>query len=64
MNRPYVKTERLVAVFILGTLLFNYPMLALFNRPIMVGAIPLVFAYVFVAWALVIGLLVLIMESK
>ncbi|HJV26815.1 MAG TPA: hypothetical protein VJ673_14095 [Aromatoleum sp.] len=64
MNRPYVKTQRLVTLFILGTVLFNYPLLALFNRPVLVGVFPLFFVYVFAAWALLIGLLVLVMESK
>ena len=27
-----VKSQRLVALFLLGVLLFNYPLLALFNR--------------------------------
>jgi hypothetical protein len=64
MNRPYVKTQRLVTLFILGTLLFNYPLLALFNRPVLIGAFPLLIVYVFSAWALLIGLLILIMENK
>jgi hypothetical protein len=52
-------SQRLVAVSVLGALLFNYPLLALFNRAVLVLGIPLVYLYVFAAWALVIGLIAL-----
>ena len=48
--------QRLVALFALGVLLFNYPMLALFDQPGMVLGVPTVFAYLFSAWALLIAL--------
>ena len=47
---------RLAALFALGGLLFNYPLLALFDRPMLVAGVPLVYAYLFGAWALLIGL--------
>ena len=53
------KSQRLIALSVLGALLFNYPLLALFNRPLLVFGIPLVYAYVFAAWALVIALMAL-----
>ena len=52
--------QRLVALFVLGWLLFNYPLLALFNDADTVSGIPLLYAYLFVAWALFIGLLMAI----
>lgn len=51
------KGQRLVALCMLGTLLFNYPVLALFNRLTLVAGIPLLYLYLFVAWALFIGLM-------
>jgi hypothetical protein len=48
--------QRLAAIFALGVLLFNYPMLAVFDRPLMVLGVPLLYAYLFAAWALLIGL--------
>ena len=45
-----------VALFVLGCLLFNYPMLELFERPILVVGVPLIYAYLFGAWALLIAL--------
>ena len=64
MFRSVIKTQRLVAVFLLGLLLFNYPMLALFNRAAEAFGIPMVYAYIFCAWALIIGLLALVIERS
>ena len=64
MNRPNIKTHRLAALFILGALLFNYPLLALFNRPTLTGGVPILYLYVFAAWALLVALLVLVIERR
>jgi hypothetical protein len=64
MSKPNVKGQRLVALFLLGNLLFNYPLLALFNRPAMLGGIPLLYLYVFGAWALLIALLAFTVEKR
>jgi hypothetical protein len=60
--RSTMKGPRLVAAFLLGLLLFNYPLLALFNRAGTAFGIPLLYAYIFLAWALLIGLLALVIE--
>jgi len=54
--------QRLVALFLLGCLLLNFPLLYLFERDATVGGVPLLFAYVFVAWAALIALLGLTVE--
>ena len=64
MNKPDIKTQRLAALFALGAVLFNYPLLALFNRAVMVAGVPLLYLYVFLAWALLITLLALVVEKK
>lgn len=56
--------QRFAAVFMLGWLLFNYPLLALFNDASSWFGIPVLYAYLFVAWALVIGLLAYIAEKS
>ena len=56
--------QRLVALSVLGWLLFNYPLLALFNHAAAVFGIPLLYAYLFAAWALFIGLLAFIVEQE
>jgi len=46
---------RLAALFALGCLLFNYPLFAVFDRPGMFLGVPLLYAYLFGAWALLIA---------
>ncbi len=56
------RAPRLVALCMLGCLLFNYPVLALFNvRGALLG-IPVLYAYIFIAWALLIALMALVVE--
>lgn len=64
MNKPNIKTQRLAVLFVLGSLLFNYPLMALFNRPLTLGSVPLLYVYLYGAWALLIGLLALVVEKK
>jgi len=64
MNMPNIKGQRLAALFLLGNLLFNYPLLALFNQPTIVLGIPVLYLYMFGAWAALIALLAWIVEKK
>ena len=54
--------QRLLALGFLGFLLFNYPLLGIFNSDRTIGGIPLLYAYLFIAWALLIGLLAIVAE--
>ena len=62
MNRPSIKGPRLVALFLLGLLLFNYPLLHLFSGSGQILGVPLLYAYIFAVWALLIGLMALVVE--
>ena len=64
MIRPSVKGQRLVALFLLGCLLFNYPLLNLFSRDGEVFGIPLLYVFVFGVWAAFIGLMALIVQMR
>lgn len=64
MNRAIITGQRLAAVFLLGCVLFNYPLIALFNKPGEVFDIPLLYFYLFGAWAMLIGLMAVIIESR
>ena len=57
MNGFESKGQRFVALCMLGILLFNYPILALFNVPGVLFGVPLLYAYMFIAWALLIALM-------
>lgn len=56
------RSQRLVALAVFGALLLNYPLLSLFNRVQTVFGHPMLYAYLFVVWAALIGLLALIAE--
>ena len=62
MEAPGRTGARLAGLFLLGCLLFNYPLVALFDRPILVGGVPLLYAYLFAAWLLVIVATALVVE--
>lgn len=47
---------RLLAAAALAFLLFDYPLLALFDVPATVLGVPVLWAYLFVAWGAVIAL--------
>ena len=49
-----------IAVFLLGCMLFSYPLLALFNVGASVAGVPLLYAYLFVAWAGLIALIAVV----
>jgi len=58
------KGQRFVALCMLGILLFNYPILALFNVPGSLFGIPVLYAYMFIAWAALIALMAFVAEAK
>ena len=58
------KGPRLVALFLIGTVLFNYPMLALFDRVSTAFGIPVLYMYIFSAWSLLIACMAYVVESK
>lgn len=59
-----MKSGRLVAMFLVGLLLFNYPILSLFNVDRTVMGIPLLFLYIFLVWFLLIGLIAVITDTR
>lgn len=50
-----LRGARMVAVAALAVLLFNFPLLALFDVDVKVLGVPLLWAYLFVVWAVVIA---------
>jgi hypothetical protein len=58
------KGERLVALALLGFLLFNYPLLSLFSTDGTVAGVPLLYAYLFVSWGVLIGLMALVVRKS
>ena len=63
MQRNARKLPRLICLFGLGCLLFNFPLLSIFNLPVRIFGVPLLYVYLFVAWGLLIGLVAWVVEQ-
>ena len=48
------KNKRLVALFLFGCVLLNYPIISLFNLNVFVFGLPLLYIYIFGIWGLLI----------
>lgn len=57
MTPESIKGRRLVGLFLLGFVLFNYPIISLFNIEAELIGIPILYHYCFGAWLLVIVLI-------
>jgi len=62
MNRHTLTGQRLLALFLIGCLLLNFPVLSLFSTDGMVWGIPLLYVYLFLGWAILIALMALVIE--
>lgn len=59
MTPPSTIGERCLALFVLGLLVFNPPLLSLFSVDRVIGGIPVLYVYLFVAWGALVVLLAL-----
>jgi hypothetical protein len=64
MPRRHLVSHRLVAVFLLGCLLFNYPLLAVLDRFGSIGGLPSSFVWLMAAWFFLIVLMAVIVERS
>ena len=62
MNRPGAVAERLLALFALGLVLFNPPLLSVFSVEATLFGIPILFIYIFASWGVLIALVALIVN--
>ena len=60
MTKDSIKNKRLVGLFLLGCIVFNYPLLSLFNLKRMLYGLPLFYLYIFAAWSVMIILLIIV----
>lgn len=58
-----MRSQRLIALAGLGGMLFSYPLLSLFARDTFVLGVPLLYGYVFFAWAVLVALAAWVVES-
>ncbi len=63
VNHSGIASERFVALFILGVLLFSPPFLLIFDNSATLMGIPVLYLYLFIAWAALISLMALAIEK-
>jgi hypothetical protein len=56
--------EYIYILFIVGLTTLNYPLLSIFNHPVLPLGIPLLYLYIFLVWLAIIVLLAVIMEKS
>ena len=54
LTRPGITSERSVALFLLGLIAFNPPILSIFSVESLVLGLPLLYLYLFAGWAVLI----------
>ena len=64
MTRDKVNGRRLVGLFLFGLLMFNFPLLSIFNRPVLVFGLPLLYLYLFGVWSMFIFLMMVISLAR
>ena len=65
MNRmANLKRQRLIGLFFLGLILFNFPIIALFSEAGWFFNLPVLYVYIFLAWILIILSTALILKRK
>ena len=64
MSGPNLRNERMGALFLLGVLALNPPLLHVFDAggDAMVFGVPLLYVYIFLAWAALITLMALVLN--
>jgi hypothetical protein len=55
---------RLIALFLAGAAGFGYPLLAAFNVPATIAGVPVLYAYLFAAWLVLIAALLAVMRRS
>ena len=63
-HRRLITGQRLATLFLIGCLLFNYPILSLFSRDARLWGVPALYVYIFIPWAALIGLMAMVIELR
>ena len=63
MSRPSVTGEGLFFLFLLGVFLFNPPLLSIFDIPLQVFGVPLLYIYLFACWGALLVMVAFIIEK-
>lgn len=56
--------EKLIALFLIGMVFFQYPILSLVNYVFTIADMPILFFYLFAGWALFISAVMIVMKPR
>lgn len=58
------RTQKLVGIFLLSLSLFNFPIIHIFGKNVMIWGIPLLFFYTFAVWLIIIITIIWVVEFR
>lgn len=64
MGKHILTGQRLVAIFLIGTLVLNYPLLSIFSAGGFLWGIPILYLYLFLSWFVLIAAMALMIEFR
>lgn len=64
MPEPERRVERLLGLLIVGLLLLNFPLLAIFSVSAFIFGIPVLYFYLFFVWFFIIGVTAFVLRSS
>lgn len=64
MSKQSLRGQRLVALFLVGMVLLNYPLLSLFSVEGTLWGVPILYIYLFVSWLSIIVAMALLIEQR
>ena len=64
LPQPHQRNDRLIALFLLGAVLFMPPLLQVFGSGASVFGCPLLFVYIFTTWAILVALIAIDVERR
>lgn len=63
MHEEGRQNDRIVTLVIVAALAFNFPLLSVFGSSALLLGIPVLYLYLFIAWAVLIGLVRAVMKN-
>ena len=58
------RTQKLVGIFLLSLFLFNFPIIHIFGKNVMIWGIPLLYFYTFAVWLIIIITIIWVVEFR
>ena len=64
MVKRTIANQKLIGLFLLASVLLNFPIIGIFGRSVLVMGIPLLYLYIFLVWLLLIVAIAMVVERQ